>query len=131
LLSTMSALNATTFSSTRVSFAMGRDRNLPDFFARVHERTRTPYLALLASGGLIIFMAVAVPIEDVAAAADVMFLLLFLQVNVAIITIRRKYGEELDYGFLIPFFPVLPVLAIVLMIGIAAFMFHFSPIAWY
>ena len=131
LLSTMSALNATTFSSTRVSFAMGRDRNLPDFFAEVHEGTRTPYLALLASGGLIIFMALAIPIEDVAAAADVMFLLLFLQVNVAIITIRRKYGDKLDYGFLIPFFPVLPVIAIVLMVGIAVFMFHFSPVAWY
>jgi amino acid transporter/nucleotide-binding universal stress UspA family protein len=131
LLSTMSALNATTFSSTRVSFAMGRDRNLPDFFSRVHERTRTPYLALLASGGLIIFMALAIPIADVAAAADVMFLLLFLQVNLAIITIRRKYGAMLDYGFLTPFFPVIPILAILLMVGIAGFMFHFSPIAWY
>jgi amino acid transporter len=131
LLSTMSALNATTFSSTRVSFAMGRDRNLPDFFAEVHEDTRTPHLALLASGGLIVFMALAIPIEDVAAAADVMFLLLFLQVNVAIITIRRKYGDKLDYGFLIPFFPVLPMIAIALMVGIAVFMFHFSPIAWY
>lgn len=131
LLSTMSALNATTFSSTRVSFAMGRDRNLPDFFAKVNESTRTPYLALIASGTLIILMALAVPIEDVAAAADVMFLLLFLQVNVAIITIRRKYGDKLEYGFLIPFFPLTPILAIILMIGIAAFMFHFSPVAWF
>jgi amino acid transporter/nucleotide-binding universal stress UspA family protein len=131
LLSTISALNATTFSSTRVSFAMGRDRNLPDFFARIHAGTRTPYLALLASGSLIIFMALALPIEDVAAAADVMFLLLFLQVNVAIVTIRRKYGEKLDYGFLIPFFPALPILAITLMIGIAGFMFRFSPVAWF
>lgn len=131
ILSTMSALNATTFSSTRVSFAMGRDRNLPDFFAEINEKTKTPYLALVSSGGLIIFMALAVPIEDVAAAADVMFLLLFLQVNLAIITIRRKYGDKLDYGFLVPFFPAIPIIAIILMIGIAAFMFHFSPIAWY
>ena len=87
----MSALNATTFSSTRVSFAMGRDRNLPAMFARIHERTQTPYLALVTSGALIIFMAVAIPIADVAAAADVMFLLLFLQVNIAIIVIRKRY----------------------------------------
>jgi len=131
ILSTMSALNATTFSSTRVSFAMGRDRNLPDFFAKINPETKTPYLALIASGTLIILMAVAVPIEDVAAAADVMFLLLFLQVNIAIITIRRKYGDKLDYGFLIPFFPFTPILAIVLMIVIAVFMFEFSPLAWY
>ncbi|MGH7572151.1 MAG: APC family permease, partial [Gemmatimonadota bacterium] len=110
ILSTMSALNATTFSSTRVSFAMGRDRNLPDLFGRIHEATRTPFLALLCSGALIIFMAVVIPIEDVAAAADVMFLLLFLQVNIAVITIRKKYGDKLNYGYLMPFHPVLPVI---------------------
>ncbi len=129
LLSTMSALNATTFSSTRVSFAMGRDKNLPDFFGMINAKTRTPYLALLASGGLIIFVALTLPIHDVAAATDIMFLLLFLQVNVAIITIRRKYGDKLDYGFLIPFFPVMPVIAIIMMIGIAFFLFFHSPIA--
>ncbi len=131
LLSTMSALNATTFSSTRVSFAMGRDKNLPDFFGQINATTKTPYLALLASGALIIFVALTLPIHDVAAATDIMFLLLFLQVNVAIITIRRKYGDKLDYGFLIPFFPVMPIIAIVLMIGIAFFLFFHSPIALY
>lgn len=131
LLSTMSALNATTFSSTRVSFAMGRDKNLPDFFGMISESTKTPYLALLASGALIIFVALTLPIHDVAAAADIMFLLLFLQVNVAIITIRRKYGDKLDYGFLIPFFPIMPVIAIILMTGIAFFLFFHSPIALY
>ncbi|RMG48651.1 MAG: amino acid permease [Acidobacteria bacterium] len=131
LLSTMSALNATTFSSTRVSFAMGRDRNLPDVFARIHPRTRTPYSALLLSGALIIFMAVAIPIQDVAAAADVMFLLLFLQVNIAVITIRKKYGDKLDYGYLIPFHPILPAVNIGLILFLALFMFHFSALAWF
>ncbi len=130
LLSTMSALNATTFSSTRVSFAMGRDRNLPDLFGRIHERTRTPFLALLCSGGLIMLMAVSLPIQDVAAAADVMFLLLFLQVNVAVITIRKKYGDKLDYGYLMPFHPVLPVINMGLIAFLAVFMFRFSALAW-
>ena len=131
LFSTMSALNATTFSSTRVSFAMGRDRDLPEMFARIHERTQTPYLALVASGGLIIFMAVAIPIADVAAAADVMFLLLFLQVNIAIIVIRKRYADKLDYGFVMPFHPVLPAINIGLIAFLALFMFHFSAIAWF
>jgi nucleotide-binding universal stress UspA family protein len=130
LLSTMSALNATTFSSTRVAFAMGRDRNLPDVFARIHDRTRTPFLALLFSGSLILFVAVALPVEDVAAAADVMFLLLFLQVNVAVITIRKKYGSKLDYGYVTPFFPLIPILAIGAMLFLAVFMFDFSATAW-
>ncbi|MFW5868487.1 MAG: amino acid permease [Armatimonadota bacterium] len=132
LFSTTSALNATTYSSTRVSFAMGRDRNLPDIFGAVHPRTRTPYLALLLSGALIIGMAVFIPgIDDVAAAANIMFILLFMQVNVAVITIRRKYGDKLAYGYLTPFFPYVPILAIVLQLALAVKLFDVSPIAWY
>jgi len=131
LVSTMSALNATTYSSTRVSFAMGRDENLPAAFAQVHERTRTPYKALLASGALILFMALAIPIEDVAAAADVMFLLLFLQVNVALLTLTRRLGDELNYGYRVPFYPVVPILAIGALLALAVFLFFFSPTAWY
>ena len=131
LLATMSALNATTFSSTRVAFAMGRDKNLPDIFSQISEKTRTPYKALLFSGALILFMAVVIPLEDVASAADIMFLFLFLQVNIAVITIRKKYGERLKYGFLVPFFPVVPIVGVIANLGIALYMFHFSPTAWY
>ncbi len=130
LLSTMSALNATTFSSTRVSFAMGRDKNLPDAFGEVHPRTRTPHKALFWSGVVILFMAVSIPIESVAAAADIMFLLLFLQVNIAVITIRKKYGDRLNYGYLMPFFPIVPIIGIVTKLFLAVFMFQYSPTAW-
>ena len=52
LLSTMSALNATIYSSSRVSFAMGRDRNLPTWFGKVHPVRKTPHWAILASAVL-------------------------------------------------------------------------------
>lgn len=130
LLSTMSALNATTFSSTRVSFAMGRDRALPDSFSNVSSKTRTPHIALGWSGILILFVAMTLPIEDVAASADIMFILLFLQVNLAVITIRSKYGKNLKYGFLLPFFPVVPMVAIGLQILLLLSLFNVSFIAW-
>jgi APA family basic amino acid/polyamine antiporter len=57
LVSTMSALNATTYSASRVSFAMGRDHNLPALFARVHPRRHTPSWAVVCSGALMIAMA--------------------------------------------------------------------------
>jgi len=130
LLSTMSALNATTFSSTRVSFAMGRDRALPDSFSNVSSKTRTPHIALGWSGLLIIFVALTLPIEDVAASADIMFILLFLQVNLAVITIRSKYGKDLKYGFLLPFFPILPMIAIGMQFLLLLSLFNVSIIAW-
>lgn len=131
LVSTMSALNATTFSSTRVSFAMGRDFNLPSIFKKIHPVKRTPYAALFISGALIIIMAVSLPIEHVASAASIMFLLLFLQVNIAAIKIRNKFGKELDYGYKMPFFPVIPILGIISQLFLAIYMFNFSPLGWY
>jgi len=131
LVSTMSALNATTFSSTRVSFAMGRDFNLPGIFSKVHPVNRTPYSALFISGALIIIMAVSIPIEDVAAAADIMFLLLFVQVNIAVIVIRKKFGKDIEYGYKTPFFPIIPIMGIISQLFLAIYMFNYSRIGWY
>lgn len=130
LLSTLSALNAVTFSSTRIAFALGRDRMLPAFFAAVHARFRTPYLALFVTGGLIVLMVLVVPLEDVAAAASVMFLLLFLQVNIAVLRIREEFGDRLDYGYRVPLYPWVPVTAIVANAGLALYLVRFSPTAW-
>jgi len=131
LVSTMSALNATTFASTRVSFAMGRDFHLPSIFKKVHPVKRTPYSALFISGSLIIIMAIVLPIEDVASAAAIMFLLLFLLVNIAVIKMRRKFGDELEYGYKMPLFPIIPVLGIISQLFLVIYMFNYSPKAWY
>jgi amino acid transporter len=134
LLSTMSALNATTYSSTRVSFAMARDNFLPGKLAAIHRKNRTPHLALLCSGIIMIAMAVSIPLQDVASASSIMFFLLFMLVNIAVILIRRSIGDKLDYGFRMPSIrkiPFIPIIAIVANIGLAAFLFQYSPTAWY
>jgi amino acid transporter len=130
LASTTSALNATTYASSRVSFAMGRENNLPSFFAKVHPRRMTPYWAVICTGILMIAMAWTLPIEDVAAAASVMFLLLFLQVNLAVLFLRRS-RPELERGFRVPLFPILPVVAIISNAVLAVNVFQFSAVAWY
>ncbi|MCD4686932.1 MAG: amino acid permease, partial [Anaerolineae bacterium] len=130
LASTMSALNATTYSSSRVSFAMGRDHNLPPIFARIHPVRHTPYYAVMISGVFMTLVAWLLPIEDVAAAADIMYLLLFLLVNVTVMTLRQKL-PNLDRGFVIPWFPIVPIIGLITNAGLAIYLFTFSPQAWY
>ncbi|MFQ6108261.1 MAG: amino acid permease [Candidatus Aminicenantales bacterium] len=127
LLSTMSALNATVYSSSRVSFAMGRDHNLPGIFAAIHPKKRTPHLAVFLSGALIILMAAALPIEDIASATDAMFLLLFIFVNLAVINLRKN-RPDLDRGFKVPLYPYIPVAATVLNLSLAVFLFFYRPL---
>lgn len=126
LFSTMSALNATIYSSSRVSFAMGRDNNFPDLFGRVHPRYRTPQWAIGISGAFVVLMAVGLPIEDIASATDAMFLLLFVLVNVSVINLRR-HRPDLDRGFTVPWLPWTPLIATAINLGLAVFLFFYSP----
>ena len=129
LISTMSALNATIFSSSRVAFAMGRDRNFPTFFSRVHAKRFTPHFGIVFSLVIVVLMCVSLPIETVASAADIMFLLLFLQVNITLIRLRKK-RPDLDRGFLVPLFPWLTILGIGMLLFLALYMFNYSPLGW-
>ena len=129
LLSTASALLATVYSSSRVAFAMARDHNLPPFLMKVHPERRTPHLAIAASAVIVVLMAVSLPIEDVASAADIMFLLVFLQVNVTLIRMRRTH-PHLKRGFRVPLVPLVPALGIATQLFIAVYMFVYSPKAW-
>jgi amino acid transporter/nucleotide-binding universal stress UspA family protein len=127
LFSTMSALNATVYSSSRVSFAMGRDHNLPSIFSRIHNKKRTPHMAVFISGMLIILMALALPIEDIASATDAMFLFLFIFVNLAVINLRKN-RPDLDRGFKVPFFPHIPIIATFINLFLAVFLFFYRPV---
>lgn len=129
IISTMSALNATIFSSSRVAFAMGRDRNFPTFFSKVHKKNFTPHLSIIFSLFIVVIMAISLPIEDVASAADIMFLLLFMQVNITLIRLRKK-RPDLDRGFFTPLFPYLSIVGILMLLFLAVYMFNYSPTAW-
>ena len=130
MISTLAALNATTFSSARVAFAMGRHYNLPHKFSAIHPKNKTPYIAILLSGLIMAVMASGLPLDQIAIAAGVIFLLLFTQVNLAAINIRRIYGDKLDYGFKTPFFPVIPIIGIFLKIGLAIYLLVTEPLSW-
>ncbi len=130
LISTLAALNATTFSSARVAFAMGRHYNLPHKLGEIHPKFKTPSISVILSSIIMAVMAYALPLELIAQASAVIFLLLFTQVNVAVITIRRMYGDKLDYGFKTPFFPVIPITGIILMVGLALYLLVTAPFSW-
>jgi amino acid transporter/nucleotide-binding universal stress UspA family protein len=130
LVSTISALNATIYSSSRVSFAMGRDRNLPSFFGKIDPQRRTPAAAIFISGSLVVLMVTALPIKDVASAADIMFLMLFAMVNLTVIRLR-KLRPDLDRGYKVPLMPLMPILGITFQALLALSLFRLSPIAWF
>jgi basic amino acid/polyamine antiporter, APA family len=130
IVSSLAALNATTYSSARVAFAMGRHYNLPYQLSNIHHKFKTPYLATIISCIIMVVMACVLPLDQIALAAGVIFLLLFTQVNIAVITIRRIHGDRLQYGFKTPFFPIIPIIGIFLKLGLAIYLLVTQPMSW-
>ncbi|MEX1377772.1 MAG: amino acid permease [Eubacteriales bacterium] len=129
IFSSTSALNATLFSSARVSFAISRDGFLPPSLSKISKR-KVPSVALFFSSIILLVVAVLLPVEDVAAAADIMFLLIFMLINISVIRIRKTMGDELHYGYIMPFFPWIPILALISQLVLAILLFELSPAAW-
>ena len=130
IVSSLAALNATTYSSARVAFAMGRHYNLPYQLSEIHHKFKTPYVATIISGILMAVVAYALPLDQIALAAGVIFLLLFTQVNISVITIRNMYGDKLHYGFKTPFFPFVPIIGVILKLGLAIYLLITEPFSW-
>ena len=130
IVSSLAGLNATTFSSARVAFAMGRHYNLPHILSSIHSKNKTPHVAIAVSGVIMAVMAYALPLDQIAVAAGVIFLLLFTQVNISVITIRKMHGNRLDYGFKTPLFPAIPIIGIFLKLGLAFYLLATQPLSW-
>lgn len=130
ILSAMAALNATVFSSSRVSFAMGRDGSLPKAFGSIHKERRVPHKAIAITGFIMLFMALMFPLEIVVASTSIIFLLLFSIANSASIRLRRRL-TAIDVGFRTPFFPLVPVMGVLSTLGIAFYLWWLIPEAWY
>ena len=128
LLANLAAMNATIYSSSRVLFSLGRDKLLWKKFGIMHPIYFVPTRALLLSLGIIAAAALFLPLKDIAGLADILFIGLFLQLNLAYIQLRREKPEA-KWQYVVPFGPYLPLLGVVCYVALGIALFHVSPVA--
>jgi APA family basic amino acid/polyamine antiporter len=129
LASTASALNATIYGSTRIVYAMGRDGDLPAIFSHVHPVHRTPYRAIQITGVIMLIVTLTMPIKDIAAAADITFLLVFVIVCASLIRLRKRWPEK-HRPFRVALVPVLPAIGILSGLVLSLGLVQISLMAW-
>ena len=130
LIGSLAALPSLIFSSSRVAFAMGRDGDMPRLFGRLHKEYRTPKNAILASGLIIGLMIVFLDVIQIAASADLMFLILFTLVNWAVIVLRRTH-PDVPRPYRMPLFPLLPILGLGSKAVLSVALYLVEPLAWF
>lgn len=108
-------LSGMTLASPRMLFAFGRDGFLPKKVALVHERFRTPYVAIVLQTAVVIVLAVSGSFEKLAVIANGTILVVYAACCAAVLVLRRRGVQESGTPFRAPFAGVIPVLALVVI----------------
>jgi basic amino acid/polyamine antiporter, APA family len=80
-------------TASRLIYGMSNQGLLPDHLGRVHKARRTPHYAILALLVILVPLALAGSITDLAASTVLLLLLVFIVVNASLYTLIRRPGE--------------------------------------
>jgi amino acid transporter len=105
-----------TLAVPRALYAFGRDGFLPRAFAAVHDRFRTPHVAIVVQAVISIALAVSGTFERLAIIANGAILLVYAACALAIFQLRRQNVRLDKEPFVAPLGPVIPALAFVAII---------------
>ncbi len=115
-------------SQPRVLLAMARDGLIPQsFFGAVHDRFRTPWKSTILTGIFVATLAALLPLRILAELVNIGTLLAFVIVCAAVLIMRVKHPEA-ERPFRAPFYPVVPILGILLCLLL---MFSLPPENWW
>jgi len=114
ILATVSSANASVMAASRISFAMGRDQLMPDWFNRIHVRFRTPFRSILITGGLtgVILITLGRHLELLAEVAGFLSLVLYSLITIACLVMRLAGQDWYKPSFRTPGFPLVPLLGL-------------------
>ncbi|HEX8076237.1 MAG TPA: amino acid permease, partial [Chthoniobacterales bacterium] len=95
----------------RIFMAMARDGLLPEYFAKIHSRFRTPYITTIWTGLVVGGVAMVVSIGSLADLTNIGTLFAFALVCSGVIVLRKTEPGR-PRPFRVPWVPVFPVLGV-------------------
>jgi basic amino acid/polyamine antiporter, APA family len=107
------------FGQARILFTMARDGLLPEAFARLHPRFRTPFGSQIVIGLLVSAVAGLLPIDLLGEMVSIGTLAAFALVCLAVMYLRRRH-PEMPRPFRVPLEPLLPTLGVLACLGLMA-----------
>jgi amino acid transporter/nucleotide-binding universal stress UspA family protein len=121
LLATASSANASILSSSRINFAMGREKIVTPQLNEIHKRFGTPYRSIAVTGALIIVFLLVGNLELLATAGSVLHLIVYGLLNLALIVMREAEPPGYDPDFEVPLYPVVPIVGTVTSFALIAY----------
>lgn len=82
----------------RLFYGMACRQQLPSFLATVSPLTQTPIPASLVAGGVVLFVALAVPFEHLLVISNALILSLFAMVDLSLVRIHRRLPKSAAFS---------------------------------
>ncbi|MCO8267290.1 amino acid permease [Haloferax prahovense] len=121
LLATASSANASILASSRINFAMGRDRIVSSELNEIHPRFGTPYRSIAITGGFILLFILLADVNTLANAGSVLHLIIYGLLNVSLIVMRVSDPEDYQPDYRVPLYPLVPILGAITSFALIAF----------
>jgi APA family basic amino acid/polyamine antiporter len=116
LAATFSVLLTTLLGTSRISFAMARNKDLPKFFNKLHPKRSVPYVAILIFGVIMTLFAAFTDLTSAVAIANFASLFYYAVANYAALKIDKpRYSKII---------PIIGLLTCILLL------FFLTPTAW-
>ena len=129
LLATASSANAAIMASSRIIFAMGRDRLLPGWFSQTHPRYLTPHRSVLVTGGLAILLALSGQAVILAEISSALFMVSYTLLSLGLLVMHRAHPTWYRPAYRVPLYPWLPVMGGVSALAVIGTMGSASQVA--
>src|SRR6478609_9243226 len=97
----------------RIFMAMARDGLLPQYFARIHPRFRTPYVTTIWTGVVVGGVAMLTDIGSLSDLTNIGTLFAFILVCLGVIVLRRTNPVR-PRPFRVPLVPLFPILGVIM-----------------
>jgi APA family basic amino acid/polyamine antiporter len=105
----------------RIFFSMARDGLLPQSFAKVHPRFRTPHVTTILTGFAVGLTSLFTSIDEMVDLTNIGTLFAFVLVCTGVLILRKREPDR-PRSFRVPFVPIVPILGILsclyLMLGL-------------
>jgi len=129
LLATLSSANASIMASSRINLAMARDRMVPEWLSKIHQKLLTPYRAILLTGVLALTFLLIESLEDLAKIASVLQLYSYAALNIGCVVLRAANPDWYKPSYRTPGNPIGQLVAATGCLGVILYSGPFAQIA--
>jgi ethanolamine permease len=127
LIGLIASFHGILIAASRAILEFGRARYLPEILGRVHDKTRTPVVALLANMGVGFIALLTGKTEDIIVLSVFGALTLYILSSASVLRLRRS-EPELARPYRTPGYPVTPIIALAIAVVCMAAMVWTHPI---